>query len=58
VSTSFARRIFGSLLAGLALSFAVDVSAAESNDHWLARYWQTDDGLPDNSVAGGVTVLP
>jgi len=52
VSTPFSCRIFGSLLAGLALSYAVDVSAAETNGNWLARYWQTDDGLPDNSVAG------
>ena len=52
MSTPFTCRIFGGLLAGLVLSLTAKLSAAEINGNWLARSWQTDDGLPDNSVAG------
>lgn len=45
-------RIFGNLSATLLLASAVATLAAEPGGNWLARSWQTDDGLPDNSVAG------
>jgi ligand-binding sensor domain-containing protein/signal transduction histidine kinase len=40
------------LLTWLFLSSAAAVTAVETNDNWLVRSWQTDDSLPDNSVAG------
>jgi len=40
------------LLAGLLLVLAPALLAAGTNDEWLARLWQTEEGLPDNSVAG------
>jgi signal transduction histidine kinase/ligand-binding sensor domain-containing protein len=49
-SASFACRIF--LLAGFLLPVAPAVFAAGTNDDWLMRPWQTEDGLPDNSVNG------
>jgi signal transduction histidine kinase/ligand-binding sensor domain-containing protein len=52
VSTSFACRIF--LLAAIFLSVAPAAFAAGTDDEWLAQSWQTEDGLPDNSVEGVV----
>ncbi|HXI73198.1 MAG TPA: two-component regulator propeller domain-containing protein [Verrucomicrobiae bacterium] len=40
------------LLAGLFLSPAVSAVAAEEQANWVYRAWQTDEGLPDNSVTG------
>lgn len=40
------------LLAGLFLFIAPPAFAAGTNDGWLAQSWQTEEGLPDNSVAG------
>src|SRR6185312_2073381 len=45
-------RIF--LLVGMGFFSCGPVFAADTNDEWLARSWQTEDGLPDNSVAGVV----
>jgi len=52
VSTSFVCRILGRLLTGLFCLSAGVVLAQETNAAWLKRSWQTEDGLPDNSVAG------
>jgi signal transduction histidine kinase/ligand-binding sensor domain-containing protein len=38
------------LLAGFFLLLAVAVFADDTNVSWRTRSWQTDDGLPDNSV--------
>ena len=38
------------LLAGIWVSFVLPVFAAGTNEEWWARPWQTEDGLPDNSV--------
>lgn len=40
------------LLAGLLLSPAMPAVAAEEQANWAYRAWQTDEGLPDNSVTG------
>src|ERR1700722_14807711 len=40
------------ILAGMLLSFIPAVYAAGTNEDWLARSWQTEDGLPNNSVEG------
>ena len=42
-------RLLGAVI--LAASCSLSLSAAESRD-WIYRAWQTDDGLPDNSVSG------
>jgi signal transduction histidine kinase/ligand-binding sensor domain-containing protein len=34
------------------LSLAPPLFAAGTNDQWLERRWQTEEGLPDNSVEG------
>ena len=39
-------------MAGVLLLLAPALFAAGTNDEWLARWWQTEDGLPDNSVNG------
>ncbi len=39
-------------LAGIFLSAATAVLADGTNVEWLMRPWQTEDGLPDNSVNG------
>jgi len=39
-----------SLLAGVWLFFLTPGFAAGTNDDWWARPWQTEEGLPDNSV--------
>jgi signal transduction histidine kinase/ligand-binding sensor domain-containing protein len=52
VFTPLVRRFFGRLLLGLLLIFAKVVSADETNSEWLARSWQSEEGLPDNSVEG------
>src|SRR5579871_2661461 len=44
------RRVMPFLTAWLFL--AVSVAAQESNSSWYARPWQSNDGLPDNSVEG------
>ena len=38
-------------MAGLLL-LPVPLFAAGTDDEWLARWWQTEEGLPDNSVNG------
>ncbi len=48
--TNFACRFI--LLAGIFLSLTSGVRAAAADDEWLARSWQTEEGLPDNSVNG------
>ncbi len=50
--STLACRIFGFFLAALLLLPAVGTFAAATGSDWLARPLQTDDGLPDNSVAG------
>lgn len=40
------------LLTGLLFLLAIPSSAASTSSDWLARDWQSDDGLPDNSVLG------
>ena len=52
MSTSFVCRILGRLLTGLFLLSPGAAFAQETNAAWLTRSWQTEDGLPDNSVAG------
>jgi signal transduction histidine kinase/ligand-binding sensor domain-containing protein len=47
----FAQK-FEMLLAGILWVAAHSVIAGETNTSWLMRPWQTDEGLPDNSVAG------
>ena len=42
----------GVLSLGLILLPGPTVYAQAPNDNWLARSWQSDDGLPDDSVAG------
>ncbi len=42
----------GVLSLGLALLSGFEVCAQDTNSAWLARSWQSDDGLPDDSVAG------
>ncbi len=37
---------------GLALLLGIVVRAQETDASWLARSWQSDEGLPDDSVAG------
>jgi len=39
-------------LTGFFLLFAAAVFADDANVSWLTRPWQTEDGLPDNSVNG------
>ena len=46
------KQIFRFFLTVALLFSAAPVFAAGTNADWLARSWQTDDGLPDNSVAG------
>ena len=48
VSTRFLGRIL--LLAGIWFCFAQPAFAAGNDAEWWARPWQTEDGLPDNSV--------
>ena len=50
--TFLVRRAVGALLAGLLWLSAFAVLAQETNATWLLRPWQTEDGLPDNSVEG------
>jgi signal transduction histidine kinase/ligand-binding sensor domain-containing protein len=50
VFTPFACRL--SLWAGIFLLIAPAVFASATNEEWLAQSWQTEDGLPDNSVTG------
>jgi signal transduction histidine kinase/ligand-binding sensor domain-containing protein len=50
VSTFFSRRLLW--LAGIFLSTVTTMLAAGTDDEWLMRPWQTEDGLPDNSVNG------
>jgi signal transduction histidine kinase/ligand-binding sensor domain-containing protein len=52
VSTASACRIFGKLLTGLFFLPAALVFGGDANVNWLTRSWQSDDGLPDNSVSG------
>ncbi|HEV2693322.1 MAG TPA: two-component regulator propeller domain-containing protein [Verrucomicrobiae bacterium] len=40
------------LLAGIWFSPGLPVFAAGTNEEWWARPWQTEEGLPDNSVNG------
>jgi signal transduction histidine kinase/ligand-binding sensor domain-containing protein len=40
------------LLAGIFLFSLTLLHAVESNAQWLMRPWQTEEGLPDNSVSG------
>ncbi|HET7625699.1 MAG TPA: two-component regulator propeller domain-containing protein [Verrucomicrobiae bacterium] len=49
--TRFAGK-FAMLLAGFSLAAAFPGIADETNASWLMRSWQTDEGLPDNSIAG------
>jgi signal transduction histidine kinase/ligand-binding sensor domain-containing protein len=51
VSTRICR-IAGIFLTALLFFPADAIFASEAKPDWLARSWQTDDGLPDNSVAG------
>jgi signal transduction histidine kinase/ligand-binding sensor domain-containing protein len=44
-------RVWQVLLAGIC-AFAMKASATTNNSTWSARVWQTDNGLPDNSVTG------
>src|SRR5580704_14268204 len=46
-------RVWPVLLAG-GFALAVEASAATNNPAWSARVWQSDDGLPGNSVSGVV----
>ena len=48
--TQFPRPVL--ILAGCLAFFAPALFAAGTNDDWLARWWQTEDGLPNNSVNG------
>ena len=48
----FVCRLAGLLLAGWLVFSGLTVSAQETNTTWLARSWQSEDGLPDNSVNG------
>ena len=34
------------------LAFAAATTAASTNSPWFARVWQSDEGLPDNTVVG------
>jgi streptogramin lyase len=47
-----ACQLAGALSLGLALLTGFQARAQETNTAWLARSWQSDDGLPDDSVAG------
>lgn len=49
-SSSFSIRVVAALLAGGLLAPAV--TAAETAPAWFYRAWQTDEGLPANSVTG------
>ena len=40
------------LLAGLACCLQSGSAAAATNAAWFARAWQSDEGLPDNTVVG------
>jgi len=44
--------MLASLLSGLLGLLTGPAPAAEASDQWLVHPWQTDDGLPDNSVEG------
>ena len=46
------RRVAAMLCLGLVLPSGPALRAQETNTAWLARSWQSDDGLPDDSVAG------
>jgi len=50
--STWVNRSFGTFFAACLFFAAATVFAAGTNTGWLARSWQTDDGLPDNSVAG------
>ena len=45
-------RQFLALLAGIFLLGSQMLRAVEHDPKWLARWWQTEEGLPDNSVNG------
>jgi ligand-binding sensor domain-containing protein len=45
-------RFGGRIIAALCVLTAATVLAADPNQTWRVRPWQSDDGLPDNSVAG------
>jgi len=39
-------------LAGLVFIFAIAAPAASTNSAWTLRKWQTDEGLPNNTITG------
>jgi len=43
---------FRNLLAGLLCLSALSSQAANTNSSWSVRAWQSDDGLPNNTVTG------
>ena len=47
---NFPRQLI--LIAGMLCALAPSLFGAGANDEWLARWWQTEDGLPDNIVNG------
>lgn len=52
MSTRTVCRVAAVLWLGVTLFPGTAVGAQETNASWLARSWQSDDGLPDDSVAG------
>src|SRR6266404_9805345 len=52
VPTVTLRRFLAVFLTGLAWLPAVPVPASSGSAIWLHRAWQSDEGLPDNSVVG------
>ena len=52
MSTRWICRIRGRLLAGFFWLTVAAGFAEETNTVWLTRSWQSDDGLPENSVEG------
>ena len=46
------RRVAASILAAALLVAVVVARAADTGTVWLARSWQSEDGLPDDSVVG------
>ena len=40
------------LMTGFFLIFALAAHAAATNSNWSVHAWQTDDGLPNNNIAG------
>jgi signal transduction histidine kinase/ligand-binding sensor domain-containing protein len=52
VPNASARLIRSSLLAGLVMLLAQAVAYGEVSSNWFFRAWQSDEGLPNNTVTG------